>query len=112
MEISGLSEAVDQRRVTAGRRAVSYFLSTWPQGTGEIVWAGTRPLTPNGLPALARAPRLENLFVATGPGMLGVTFAPVTGRAMAELVCDGHAKVDLQTVYKNWIRILRTTWGE
>jgi D-amino-acid dehydrogenase len=95
MELSGLSERVDEGRIASLRRSVSDFLTVWPRGEGEITWAGMRPLMPDGLPAMGRAPGYENLFVATGHSMLGVTLAPATGQAMAELICDGAAVVDL-----------------
>jgi len=44
-----------------------------------------RPITPDGLPMLGAAGR-DNLFVATGHSMLGITLAPATGRVMSELI--------------------------
>ena len=49
-------------------------------------WAGLRPSTPDSLPLLGRVPGAPGVIVATGHGMLGVTLAPVTGRAVAALV--------------------------
>jgi D-amino-acid dehydrogenase len=54
-----------------------------------------RPLTPDGLPMLGRAPGQKNLYIATGHAMLGVTLAPATGEAMAQLITDPKA----ETVY-------------
>jgi D-amino-acid dehydrogenase len=45
-----------------------------------------RPLTPDGLPLLGAVPGVDNLFVASGHAMLGITLAPVTGRVMGELL--------------------------
>src|SRR3989304_1500763 len=50
-----------------------------------------RPLMPDGLPVIGPAPRLENLFVATGHGMLGITLAPATARVIADLIGGGAA---------------------
>jgi D-amino-acid dehydrogenase len=96
MELSGLSERVDRRRLDAMRRSVSRYLTSWPRGEREIEWAGMRPLLPDGLPALGRAPCFDNLFVATGHSMLGVTLAPATGEVMAELLCEDASRVDLR----------------
>jgi D-amino-acid dehydrogenase len=96
MELSGLSETVDARRIASLRRAVGEFLVEWPAGEREVAWAGMRPLTPDGLPALGRAPGFDNLFVATGHSMLGVTLAPATACVMAGLICNNAANIDLR----------------
>ena len=96
MELSGLSEEINLKRLASIRRSIQRFLREWPSGEGEVTWAGMRPLTPDGLPVLGPARGMANFFVATGHSMLGVTLAPATGKAMAELICDGRAEVDLR----------------
>jgi DNA-binding NarL/FixJ family response regulator len=54
-------------------------------------WVGGRPFLPDGLPVIDRLPDDQNVFVATGHGMLGVTLGPATGAAVAELVTSGGA---------------------
>ncbi len=49
-------------------------------------WVGHRPVTPDGLPYLGRAPRDENLVIATGHAMMGLSLGPVTGDIVASLV--------------------------
>ncbi len=46
----------------------------------EETWAGLRPVTPDGLPVIAVSPHHENLIVATGHAMLGLSLAPGTGQ--------------------------------
>jgi D-amino-acid dehydrogenase len=45
-----------------------------------------RPCSPDGLPYLGRFSNYENLSTATGHAMLGLSLAPATGWAMAELL--------------------------
>ncbi|MDP1602737.1 MAG: FAD-binding oxidoreductase, partial [Legionella sp.] len=52
-------------------------------------WAGLRPVTPDGMPIIGRAPHHSNLTVATGHAMLGLSLGPGTGQVVAELV-NGH----------------------
>lgn len=47
--------------------------------------AGLRPATPDSLPYLGEHPRAPGVIVAAGHGMLGITLAPVTAIAVAEL---------------------------
>jgi len=52
-------------------------------------WAGLRPTTPDGVPIIGKSPRHENLFLATGHAMLGLSLAPGTGQVVSQLL-NGH----------------------
>ncbi len=60
----------------------------------EQRWAGFRPVTPDGVPIIGRAPALRNVTYAAGHAMLGITLAPATGRLVAQLVCGAQTDVD------------------
>jgi D-amino-acid dehydrogenase len=95
MELSGLNARVRPERVAALVRRTGEAVQGWPEGIategpGVRVWVGPRPLTPDGLPLIGWAPGYRNLALATGHAMLGVTLAPATAEAVAELVCDGR----------------------
>ncbi len=95
LEFSGINTDLDPRRVRAIRRAADRYLVDWRRGDGEVEWVGMRPMAPDGLPVIGRLPGLENAFIATGHGMLGITLAPATATAVAELMCTGRSSVDL-----------------
>ena len=61
----------------------------------QDVWAGSRPMSADGLPLIGRTRRLANVVIAGGHGMYGVTLAPSTARAVAELIVDGRPSIDL-----------------
>jgi glycine/D-amino acid oxidase-like deaminating enzyme len=54
-----------------------------------------RPVTQDGLPLIGPVPGLEGAYVATGHSVWGILNAPATGEAVAELIMDGEARVDL-----------------
>jgi D-amino-acid dehydrogenase len=56
---------------------------------GDRGWAGFRPSTPDSLPLIGPVAGHPGLLLATGHGMLGVTLAPATGVAVAELARGG-----------------------
>lgn len=86
MELSGINTELDRRRVRGIRKGIGDYLAE-PLGEAEgTEWVGMRPLTPDGLPMLGKVPGFDNLFMATGHAMLGVTLAPVTGEVMADLM--------------------------
>jgi glycine/D-amino acid oxidase-like deaminating enzyme len=68
-------------------------------GTGAAPvsrWQGDRPSLPDYLPALGRAPGLENAVVATGHQHLGLTLAATTARLVAALLTGGAPGIDLR----------------
>ena len=95
MEFSGLNLRLDRRRIAILERAARRYLPGALEGTERVDWVGMRPVTPDGLPAIGRLPGLPNVYVATGHQMLGVTLAPSTGHALAQLMLDGGSDIDL-----------------
>jgi glycine oxidase len=49
-----------------------------------------RPVTPDGLPIVGRAPGWDGVYVATGGGPKGILLAPAMGKAVADLLLTGH----------------------
>jgi glycine/D-amino acid oxidase-like deaminating enzyme len=49
-------------------------------------WVGVRPSTPDSLPIIGRMPQHPRVTLALGHGHLGLTFAAVTGRMVADSV--------------------------
>lgn len=64
----------------------------WPALEGvspSESWAGLRPATADGMPALGAARDLDGLFMALGGRRNGVLLSPLMGAAAAEAVLDG-----------------------
>jgi D-amino-acid dehydrogenase len=95
LELSGLDDSVDARRVQALRDSAARHLSTLDGREPQRVWRGFRPTPPDGLPLLGRSRRIANLLVATGHAMTGVALAPVTARIVADLVAGREPAYDL-----------------
>ncbi len=95
LELAGLDLSINQRRVEAIRRGASQYL---PQieAKREEVWRGLRPCTPDGLPILGRFQKLDNLVIASGHGILGVSLGPITGKLVAQLVCGEPLDFDIK----------------
>lgn len=66
-------------------------------GAAPIIrtWAGLRPMTPDELPIIDRAPDVSGLILATGHSRTGVTYAPVTGWLVSQLVARGTTELPL-----------------
>lgn len=85
MELAGLSETITPRRVDAILRGGRQYLNL-PESVEVIeTWRGLRPCTPDGLPIIGRPRRWDNLLLATGHAMLGLTLAAGTAAIIADL---------------------------
>jgi D-amino-acid dehydrogenase len=57
-------------------------------------WYGWRPMTYDGLPIIDRSPSYENVYIAAGHNMLGLSMATATGKLIAELAGGVAPHVD------------------
>jgi D-amino-acid dehydrogenase len=87
MEFAGWDEKVNAVRVAAILRAPRTYFRDWVEPeTPPVARAGMRPMTPDGMPVIGRLPGLDNAFVSSGHGMLGVTFAAGSADALTDLI--------------------------
>lgn len=96
MEFAGYDTSLNPRRLQLLRDGASIYLR---EPLAEPVfesWYGWRPMTPDSLPFIGRAPAFDNLYIAAGHGMLGVSMSPATGRLISELVTGQTPHVDPQ----------------
>lgn len=95
LELAGLDYTINRRRLEAVRRGAQAYLPAVETAEVMETWRGLRPCTPDGLPIIGRAARYENLLLATGHAMLGVSLGPVTGQLIAQLACGERPALDL-----------------
>lgn len=95
MEFAGYDSSLNRTRLDALRRSAANYLHV-PEGpTMQEEWYGWRPMTPDDLPILGRVRGIENLCMATGHGMLGVTMSAATGLLVSEVVSGKPTSLDL-----------------
>ncbi|MGV8946160.1 MAG: NAD(P)/FAD-dependent oxidoreductase [Lutibacter sp.] len=61
----------------------------------EKVWHGFRPCTPTGLPIIEKSRKIQNLTLATGHAMMGVSLAPASGKLVSELIMGKKTSIDI-----------------
>lgn len=89
MELTPPDTTLHPERLAAIAGGASRYLRDWSDDPGLASgWTGMRPLTPDGLPLIGRVPGFKNLLVAAGHAMLGITLAPGTAEAIAELMSE------------------------
>jgi D-amino-acid dehydrogenase len=90
MEFNGKTGQINTQRVQAMLDRSSEALPDFPKvhASNVKIWEGLRPVTPDGIPLIGRTKQIENLLIAAGHAMMGVSLAPVTGKIINDLI-DG-----------------------
>ena len=98
MEIAGLNERINPRRVAGIIKSVPrYYPDFSPDDFASIrPWSGLRPCSPDGLPYLGRTRAYENLCLATGHAMMGLSLGPITGQFIASILSGEKPALDLE----------------
>ena len=97
LELSGRDLTINLRRVKAILKSVPMYLPDFDVRALDLIeiWRGLRPCTPDGLPYIGRPNTLDNLIVATGHAMKGISLAPITGKLVAQLAAHEPSDVNL-----------------
>lgn len=107
MEFDGDVPRFDPRRIDAIVASLGSLLDL--DLTDHVdPWAGSRPMSPDGLPVLGRPREVENLVIAGGHGMYGLSLAPSTALAISELIVDGRTSTDLSDFRPDRFSLRRT----
>lgn len=97
MEIAGYDESVNLKRVNGIVKAIPQYLPSYQVDLPEKsqVWHGLRPCSPDGLPYIGRIRQLNNVNIAAGHAMMGVSLAPATGKLIAENITRQALSIDI-----------------
>lgn len=105
--------------IGATREFVGYDVSNTREGIKEVlknaarlipglqqmnfirVMSGLRPYTSDGLPLIGHVKGIEGFFMAAGHEGDGIALSPVTGRIVADLICDGRTFMDVSAFDAN-----------
>ncbi|MCB2145343.1 MAG: FAD-dependent oxidoreductase [Deltaproteobacteria bacterium] len=94
MEFSGFDDRLNERRLNNLETSAALYLKT-PLGRRVTErWTGLRPMSVDDLPVIDRTPRLNNLYIATGHGMLGLSTATGTGRLITDMILGRQPPFD------------------
>jgi D-amino-acid dehydrogenase len=94
MEFSGYDTSLNRVRLDALERGAREYLREPVGPKLQEEWYGWRPMTYDDLPILGRAPRHENLWLATGHGMMGMGLSAITGQLLADLITGRTPAID------------------
>jgi D-amino-acid dehydrogenase len=95
MEFTGYDEKINKRRLSLLSKGAKRFLVDPVSEPIEEEWYGFRPMSCDGVPIIDRSPAMNNVIIAAGHNMLGVSMSPATGKLVAEILNGTKPHIDL-----------------
>jgi len=97
MEIAGINHTINKVRVEAIANAASRYYDGVTLSTEEKANAacGLRPVSADGLPYIGKSEKCENLTIATGHAMMGLSMGTATGKLVSEIISEKKPTLDL-----------------
>jgi D-amino-acid dehydrogenase len=90
MELGPANDKIYENRVRGIVESIpKYYPELKVDYPREKIWYGYRPCSPDGLPYLGRLKKFDNVLVAGGGGMMGLSLGPAYGKVVADLLA-GH----------------------
>lgn len=97
MEVVPTTTPPRYNRINGIINAVKKYYPTFdvPQPSPEQIWYGFRPCSADGLPYIGRIKSFNNVVVATGHSMLGLSLGAGTGKLVKELIDGEQPSMDI-----------------
>lgn len=97
MEIAPLNNKINLNRVEGIVASVPKYFPDLKldMPDNRDIWYGFRPCSPDGLPYLGRPNKINNVIVAGGHAMMGLSLGPASGKVVADLANGENLKVDI-----------------
>jgi D-amino-acid dehydrogenase len=93
-ELNGYNTEINKVRCAAIVKRVTELFPDAGDASKVTYWAGLRPATPTNIPCVGRT-KYPNLYLDTGHGTLGWTFACGSGRILADIIGGRRPEMDL-----------------
>jgi len=88
MEVGKINNQINISRVQGIVESVpKYFPNFKPEMPQQKdIWFGFRPVSPDGMPYIGLSSKYQNLAVATGHAMIGLSLGPATGKIISQVL--------------------------
>jgi len=95
MEFVGYDTSINPKRMSLLRAAAERYLRDPLCAPVEEEWFGWRPMTWDGKPVIDRSPKMNNVVMAVGHNMIGLSTATATGKLVEELISGEEPHLDV-----------------
>lgn len=94
MEFAGYDTSINRKRLQLLRTSAAHYLHEPDCEPIEEEWFGWRPMTWDGKPIIDRSPAMNNVWIAAGHNMLGLSMATGTGKLVREMILGEPTHID------------------
>jgi D-amino-acid dehydrogenase len=94
MEFAGYDKSIRPERLQLLKDGATGYLQEPYCEPVQEEWFGWRPMTYDSLPVIDHSPKYENVMIAAGHNMLGLSMAPATGKLVAEMIGGNSTHID------------------
>jgi len=103
MELDKINKRINRARVKGIVESIPKYLpGLHPQlPEDKEIWFGFRPSSPDGLPYIGFSNKYNNLVVATGHGMMGISLGPATGLLVSQLIAGEKTSIGVDAFSPN-----------
>jgi D-amino-acid dehydrogenase len=97
MEVGKINDRINMNRVRGIVESVpKYFLNFKPEMPQEKdIWFGFRPVSPDGMPYIGMSGKYDNLAIATGHAMIGLSLGPATGKLISDVLAGTMPEMNM-----------------
>jgi D-amino-acid dehydrogenase len=97
MEVGKINDKINMNRVRGIVESVpKYFLNFKPEMPQEKdIWFGFRPVSPDGMPYIGMSDKYDNLAIATGHAMIGLSLGPATGKIISDVLTGTKPEMNM-----------------
>jgi len=96
MELGPANDRIYENRVRGIVESIpKYYPELKVDYPSEKIWYGYRPCSPDGLPYLGRLKKFDNVLVAGGGGMMGLSLGPAYGKVVADLLAGQKIEAEI-----------------
>lgn len=98
MEVVPTTAKPQYSRIEGVLKAVKDFLPEFDiqKPLEEDIWYGYRPCSADGLPYIGKIKKYNNVVIATGHSMMGLSLGPGTGKLVSQLINREPTSIDIK----------------
>lgn len=98
MTIGKPDNVISPEKLNGIKKSVVSYFPKFSLGDFQGIqpWVGLRPVTPDGLPYIGKSKDWDNIAIAAGHAMMGLSLGPITGQLIAQLISDERTSIPVE----------------